>query len=519
MPTTRESTRLRRGRIYIPQNVTYPKWKLQLTSDDSTVYTVLDSTDSSNPPVADDCLNASVIKILTEGISRFSLTLNNDKGKFLNIFNGGETVEIFADYDDATNKVFRGKVDNVYYSLSDSGGYLCNIEGRDYPEIVDRTVIKSSTNEAIDVAIKDILSNYFSDITFTFWEGGVWKTSGYFEAFTQITQNFRHISGWQAIAAICKLGNYDCRLDYSDGNWYLRVFTENSILNTTENVMVGQNLIGISRYGLENDRIKNRITAYGKVDTNVISILTKSNTDSQSDLWIKEEIINDSSLDNSTSMNERIDAELANKATAIKKGAIQTIGLPTLQVGEKLRISAPYCGLDDVYKISELTMNFSASNGFTNTLQISKKPILLPEIIKARIDAEQALQPYENLNAQENGIFLFFDGKETILLSDCIENEDRLELASGKLEGVMTSYMIETESNVTKGELRIRANYPNTENDIYEATNDNGITWLAITPGELFNFTTTGNQVILRITLRGNSTHSPVYESCCLLVK
>ncbi len=518
MPIIRQNISKLKSKIFFPINITYPQAKILITADDSTVYTVLDSTDTSDTPTNDDCISANVIRSVTNGISRFTLTLNNDKGKYLDIFNGGEKVDIFADYSVATNQIFRGKIDNIYYSLNDSQGYLCTIEGRDYPEIVDRTVIKESTNEAIDVAIKDVLSNYFSEITFTFWENETWKESGYSESFTQITQNFRNVSGWQCISSICALGEYDCRLDYEGDIWYLRVFSKNSITNSQETAVVGQNILNVSRFGLENDEIRNRITAYGKVDTNVISILTKNDESSQSDLWIKEEIINDSSLNSNAEMEERVNAVLAEKIIKTKKGSIGVVGMPTIKPGEKMRISVPYCGLDSEYRLTEVTMNFSI-NGFTNSLQVEKKETSTPDLFKGRFDAENSLQPYTNLNAMENSITLFFTNEETLTLINCQENDGKLELVPAKTTGNMTSYTLTTEENVTQGELRIRSNYPNTENDVYEASNDNGISWQIITPGEVFTFSTIGKQVKLRITLNSDSTHTPVYDSACLLVK
>jgi len=74
------------------------------------------------------------------------------------------------------------------------------------------------------------------------------------------------------------------------------------------------------------------------------------------------------------------------------------------------------------------------------------------------------------------------------------------------------------DNNITKCELRISGNQFN--NCTYEVSNDNGITWESLTPGEVHTFSSTGKNLRVKINLAESTAGvSPEFDSICVLYK
>src|SRR3990167_9666100 len=63
---------------------------------------------------------------LKYGIGSFVIVLNNDNGKYLNITNEDTIIRIYANKGSSTptNQVFRGRVDNPLYSLTEDNAHI-----------------------------------------------------------------------------------------------------------------------------------------------------------------------------------------------------------------------------------------------------------------------------------------------------------------------------------------------------------------------------------------------------------
>jgi hypothetical protein len=240
---------------------------------------------------------------------------------------------------------------------------------------------------------------------------------------------------------------------------------------------------------------------------------------SQSSLWIKSEVINDSSLQSIAEVEDKANTELDSKKTTEDSGRLTAIGLPTLESGELISCSVPYCGINGNYICSDITHTFDSS-GFRTDVDIRSRETSTGVLFKERIDVENALSPYINLNAMEQSITLYFDGEQALTLSNCEESQSKISLISPATTGVMTSPMFTLNNNVNHCEFRVYANYPNTMNDVYEISNDGGLSWLVVTPGVVYDFLTPGKNIVIKITLNGNGTTLfPSYDACCLLLK
>lgn len=80
--------------------------KIQIIDDDSVTYTILDTYGGLNDN--NHLISGSITRAATDRLDNFKLKIINDGGRFLNKFDGGEVVKIFADATDATTLIFYG---------------------------------------------------------------------------------------------------------------------------------------------------------------------------------------------------------------------------------------------------------------------------------------------------------------------------------------------------------------------------------------------------------------------------
>ena len=108
------------GYIWIPPTQ-HPNWKIKIIRNDGTI-----------DDVTDYIYEASFTMGATESIGDFSISLDNLDERFTNVYSGGETVEFFLDYDNATTKVFKGIIDKVGYTKDPA--FKIELKGRHHAE-------------------------------------------------------------------------------------------------------------------------------------------------------------------------------------------------------------------------------------------------------------------------------------------------------------------------------------------------------------------------------------------------
>ena len=291
-----------RGSIFIPTDSNV-YCKIIITDDSDVDYTLMNTysgLDAENEMVAAPSIKRSA----TDALGSFKFTIANDGGRFLNKFNGGEVVKVYADNTDATTRIFTGKVDNVKYGLSLSLGFYVELMGRDYPLLIDKTITGVIGSATADYALNKIIDvNYSPDepIGFTFWDGSSW-VSAYYSSTTDsvvwsspvtnfpttlINMTYQHKKGWKLITEICKRAGLECYVEYSTllSDFVLRVFLKESIVNTGANVAYGVNLTNMNSFGFDNNAVVNRVIVYGKTESdNILLVKTENDTSSQDNL-------------------------------------------------------------------------------------------------------------------------------------------------------------------------------------------------------------------------------------------
>lgn len=524
------------AKVFIPGK-TNVVGKIVITADDSTDYTLLDSY--SGAVNSNYTIDASVTRVVTDKIGSFRVIISNDEGRFYNKFDGGEVIHFYADVTDATTLIFRGRVDNVMYGLDSSRGFYIELDGRDYPELIDKTITGIESAVKADISIGGILNEFYSDVTLEFWNGSSWSVGTYDEnndtvtwspavtnfPTTLINMSYQDKKGWSVISDVCKRAGLDCYMNYDTSNsrWTIRLLVKDAIQNTGAYITYGVNLLRMSEYGDDNTEIVNRVKAYGRQESdNIVLLKTEDDTTSQSNLWIKDRIINDADITTMDEVQDKANSELSLGTSLSTNGRFSAIGLYGISPGENIYCVIPYTGVNGFYRVVSFTHKFL--DMFQTDVELEEKTKDLQDLFVEKENPDEIVSNINNLNAMDNSVVVYFDESPSKMThSGTGEASGRLSLLSGQTTGLatLTDY-VTTDNNVTECEFRRYENY-STINDVYEVTNDGGVNWhtYSTASGDILTFDSPNNKVAFRMTLNRTSTTaaSPEYESVSLLYK
>lgn len=510
--------------------------KITITDDSGVVHTVMDSYGGAS--TNNHTISANISRTATDSLGSFKLTIANDLGRWLDKFNGGELVKFYADYTNATTLIFAGLIDDPRYALNLSNGFHMVLDGRGYPELNDKTITGTEVSVKADVSIAGILHGFYDDITLMFWNSSSWSEATYTYSSdsvswsptvsnfptTLLNMTYQNKKGWSVIKEICKKAGLDAYIEYDETNsrWTLRLAVEEAITNSEVSVGYGINLTSLGSYGPRNSEIYNRVIVYGQTESdNILLLKTEEDSTSQSNLWIKDRIFDESDLTTMTEVQSKADLELAQNTSLPNSGRLSTLFMPSLRPGEKVYVTIPYCNINGYHRVQSFTHNFGTS--FSTSIDIEKADRKLSELFIQKTNPDDFITPISNPNAMKDSYTVYFDESPSVMLhNNTEESNDALRLSVGQTSGTATSNTLITDYNVTSCELRKCENY-DVINDIYEVSNNGGVSWenyvgLALTP---HIFTGTGNLLKFRITLNRTNAGdtSPAYDSICLLYK
>ncbi len=525
-----------RPRIFIP-TTSDGYAKITITADDDTVYTILDSYDGTS--TNNHLISGSFTMTATDKLGNFRFKVANDGGRFLNKFNGGELVKIYGDTSDATTLIFAGKIDDIKYGLNEKDGFFINIDGRDYPELVDMTItgIEASVNP--DVAIAGILDEFYSAITLLFWNGSSWSEATYTESTdtvswspavtnfptNQINMTYQNRKGWVVLKEICKQSGLDAYIEYDEDNsrWTLKLLVQEDIVNSGAGIGYGINLVNLGGYGAANSEIVNRVIVYGKTESdNILLLKTEDDTSSQSNLWVKDRVFNEADLITMEGVQGKADQELSSGTNNTSDGTASVVFLPMLRPGDMINVSIPYTGMYGPYKAQSFTHTFG--HPFMTKVEFTRKIKKVGDLFIPKVNPEEFISALSNPNSMRDSYSIYFNEAPSIMtLSNTEETEGRLRLVAGQTTGTAISDTITTDFDVSECEFRKYENFETTL-DTYEVSNNGGSTWENYTEleeGETHSFATPGNQLKIRLTLNRTlaADSSPSYESISLLYK
>ena len=441
----------------------------------------IDGTD-----VSDDIYDCEYSGSVTTEIPDCVVKLLNNDEAYNGLYSGGETIRIYLDETDATTKVFEGIIEKIENETGDYG-IILKMTGRHVASsLLDIHVTEAYADETCDTILKDIISKYATDFTSTNVAAST----------TTHTTSLNSKPFWDCVIELCNKAGFDCRVgDDKD----FRFFEKNSQLNTTE-AFFPFNISSINGMGTDINEVKNKIIVYGTTQDGGQIIYTTSDSDSQTEFGVKELIIEDSKITTYEQAQSVGDAEKESLKSSPTFGSITGDMLFTLNAGEKMWISYPEYQIHDKYRIVKFTTNIFRVE--TTTYVENVKTI--PALFRDRITKETALESIRNPNSMHHSMnFLFNDTSEIEIFSNTTVSEGKLVL-SGVTSGSATSNTRTASDDITQCFLQ-HTGSSLTGNVSYEVSNDNGANWEGIEPNTLHTFTSTGNQLKLRISISSSS--------------
>lgn len=536
----RRTTITERGFIPIPKDMNKASWMVIITDSSGTTRDVTDYFS-----------NGFLDLKATDGISNFSINIDNNNGRYKDKFSPRDSVDFYYDYKEKSGlDVIRWRfyIDYALDNFDISSGLYLIIEGRDAPtsdnneHFADTTItIQFEDVNILDCWVgvsgeQDSEGNYedgvlynsglilkIYDISDSSWK--IYKDltaeqkltiksrTGYTSTHAESHQEVSRLTISQKLATE---GDYDFRLEYNSGDdaTYIMVHPENAILNTSEHVTAGQNLIGLSRYGADTTTEANRVKIKGASDGDLLLMATKKDTTRQEALWIKDLSESNSALSTNNEVSSKATTRLNELKEALKKGTLVSCALPSLKPAEKIPINLPYV-INANIKVKSITINFSTDIEFS--LDLQNREIRFEKLIKDNTDETKDVSTIDNINGLRNGIIWDFSNTSTFSFTNCEVVNNKLALSSGQVTGSCTTSVYEADENIDKFELRL--NGDQFRNCTYRVSNNNGQNWQSCSLNTLLEFTSTGSQLRVEITLNESTTGvSPEIDKINLLV-
>lgn len=452
--------------------------------------------DGTTDDVSDKIIEGELTDGITDTIGSFSFVIDNSSEEYTNVWSGNEIIRLYVDYaTSAATARFRGRIEKVSYP-----NQTIKITGRsESAKLLDITVTKSYDDQETSTILTDLFDTYATSFTYTNVNTST----------TNVTANWYQVPFWDCVQDLCHSAGFDCYIDASLDCHY---FESGTVNNTTEAVVHDSNLLDVGDFAYDQSLIKNRVVVYGAEIGDLPLIKTANDTDSQTEYGIKELILQDSNISTETQCQERADYELDISKDPPLVGEVQSVGLATIQPGERVRISAPGSNLPPAYyKIISYTHQFE--DFMKTTLKIEKEPRQIHHLMRDRINKEQKLSEMANPNEMRYTWNFDYDSDSGTHTSTQI-TEGVLKTDGGASGNWVSAGRTET-STVTHFEVRAVGDaLPGTD---YYVSTDNGVTWQQITALKTSQAAAPpGKNLKLKVELNSASTQ---VDSLALLYK
>lgn len=396
------------------------------------------------------------------------LTLIDTDGFYADTYVGGEVVELLLDFSDGTTSQWKGKLERPKKKFGTA--YTIEVVGSHYQSnLLDITVTEQYDGVLTDDEIfKDLVDKYLTGYTYTNVSAGT------------ITPTVRWDNKplWDCIVDLCDLSVRDASLD-SDKDFHY--FDKESIENTTDAIVWGDNLLEIENLGVDTIDVRNRVIVYGEDDTGLPIVYQTPDTNataSQALFNLKEKVIKDNSIKTYEQAKETGDSELEAQKNTSEKGEIKSLILPDLNPGDMLWVTNPVQKVNGKYRIVKYTHFLPIEQ----TKVIISKEKTIPQIFKDRKKAELQLQKITNPYKMTDSYNFTFDNFNQIDQSLSVNTtvfEGYLKIIEGGgTTGTMVSSLRTALSDITYVQLKVVGDVLSSTK--YYISTDNGDTYNSV---------------------------------------
>ncbi len=444
------------------------------------------------------------------GIGTASLILSNADRKYLTSFSEGDELKIYWDYTDGTTQKWEGEI-NVPRVGNQEGKWVIVISAKATPLLVDKKISASGADESAYDAIKNIIDNYFSG-TFTYTNMSASMTA-------LVTYQHQEALVRTVIADILQQAGYDGYIDFDND---INTFVDTGVENKTEVITCPGNYRGMTPYGRDSNKEKNRVKVKCAIVEEQQIIGFDEDTTIQGTSHIKDEILTRNDITTLAAAQAYATSKLNELKETDPETSVTSWGLDNLNPGDKIPIRIPDAGMNDFFYIKKFAVKLSPIEGISTTVDVANiVPNEYTETleIKKKVEASVTI---DNSNDMDKTLILeTFDNQDNILsLSDSKLEEGDLILSSGVSEGTMISNSFDNGYAITSFEIRAFTNEDCGACEYY-ASNDEGVTWVQV--GALSTLTTisgSGSRIALKVIIKASTGHTnPRIHSISLMVK
>lgn len=322
---------------------------------------------------------------VTNGIGTFSLKISNAAGQLSGTYSAGNVVKFYADNTDNSTLQFWGRIDYIKDNVGKNGQFL-EIEGRHRSYLLSEQLICYSANgKTSSDILKAIIDEMPSAYGFTY-DNVVATTDS-------MNVRWEYKPFWDCVAEICKFAGYDC---YVDDNLDFHYFEENSVSNTTDAVVEGDNLLDSKNWGTNDYYEKTRVTVIGQNGEGIPVVYTAI---SPSETEIREILVRDTSIDSMAKAEDLATSELARITNRNIQANIKSYGLETVNPGDNIWILIPRQEIHGQYKVIQLVHSFGMKiGGWRTECVIEEEESGFTQIVQSLNQKSNRLIQAENVN-------------------------------------------------------------------------------------------------------------------------
>ena len=295
-------------------------------------------------------IDSSWTKPCTNGVGTFNIKLSNSKGQISGTYNVGDSVKFYADNSDGTTLQFWGRIDYIKEEISDQGQYL-NIDGRHISYLLNEyTVCYNATGKLTSQILKDLIDELPGSYGFTY-------TNIQTDTVTMdVEWNYKPF--WDCVIELCNKAGFDC---YVDDDLDVHYFLENSIANSEDAIVEGDNFIKTEYFGTNDYYEKTRVVVMGQDSGGLPIVYTAISPNEGDD--IKELFLKVTDANTMEKVKNVAEAKLYEVTNRNPQSKMTSFGLETIKPGDNIWIIIPRQKIAAQYKLVQITHHFGMKSG------------------------------------------------------------------------------------------------------------------------------------------------------------
>lgn len=425
------------------------------------------SLDGTVTNVTDDTLICECSMVATDSIGEFVINIDNNAGDYNNKWIGGEIINCYVDYNDATNLVFKGILKSIKGINIDDGDNDLEIKGTHISGVLlgGKPITKSYIDTEISVILKDIITTYTTGFTTT----NVNTTT------TTTSIGWEDAPFWKVVIDLCNEAQFEL---YVDNNYDFHFFARNSIENTQEAIIEEDTLL--SQEGLTDVTydVINRVKIEGKESDGIKILYVLDESDGGE---IKQVTIKDESIDTMAKAIARANAEIK---PAIVEGVAKCYGLPQLNAGELVYVDITSYDIVALYRVAKIIHRFGHEVDFMyeSDVYLDNQPKSFQHVLSDGVIKTIETASKTNSNDMEYSYsYPFDDISEASTLTNMTISNGSLKITSGTTGTFIST---STTAYATHSYMEVRAS---TNSDVIIGTSaiigasfDNGVSYVNV---------------------------------------